>query len=102
MPLRLDVTRYIGSQPAGNRLGRIVKSLVDQGYQPFSAGGLQKTDVLIELFIGRCLVREEVMYYARVPHDGAVARLHRAESAVELNRAVAHSTLPLRVPDSVR
>src|SRR5260370_2293106 len=87
MPLGLDVTGYLGHQSLGNRLSRIVKSLINQGNQPFSIVRFEKIQVLFQLLVGGRLVREEATYDAGVFHDAAGARFDGAERAVSFGRA---------------
>src|SRR5437016_13283759 len=96
MPLGLDVTGYLGHQSLGNRLSRIVKSLINQGNQPFSIVRFEKSQVLFQLLVVGRLLREEVTYYADVFHDGALARFDGAERTFQVGRLAARSFRPRR------
>src|SRR5260370_29042741 len=88
MTLGLDPAWYLRQQAPGNCLSRVVKTFIDERNQPFSGVRFEKIQVMLDLIVGSRLVREEVAYYARVLHDGAITRFNGSEGAVEFRCAV--------------
>src|SRR5262249_26014245 len=88
MTPRLHPAWYFRHQSPRNRGAGVVKSLVDEGNQPFSTIRFEEIHVLLQLVISRRLVREKIVYYPGVLHDRAVTRFHGPQRAVEIRSAV--------------